>query len=320
MIKNKSNRNAKMLKKSGVSIVAFFTALSATVPAYATIENTAEAVGSYGGNNTTATSNTVEVPVVTDRSLAIVKTVLSGPSATGGSDPAIIDAGDTIIYRYEVTNTGSLTENNIAIADNGPTFNGVAGTPFVPADFTEVTGAGAGTGSAATLGPGQTVVFEATYTLTELDILRAAGVDDGVSNVATAASTAITDPADIATSNTVTTEIPARTGLTIVKTFDLDDTNGSVDDVAEVNEVITYTYTVTNTGNVALTNVRVDDEHQGSTLVFPTAPRNEAITTEGPLQASDLGAVDDGEIAVLEAGAVATFTFVYTVTQADIDG
>ena len=54
--------------------------------------------------------------------------------------------------------------------------------------FTEVTGVGAGTGDAATLAPNETVVFESTYTLAQLDVLNAAGVTDGVVNVATAVS------------------------------------------------------------------------------------------------------------------------------------
>lgn len=304
------------MKKGSISAIAVLTALSASVPAYATIDNTATAFGTFGAaDDTQSTPDSANVPVVNNRSMTIAKSVFSTPSSNLGADNTIIDAGDTIVYRYTVTNTGALTEDNVSITDVGPTFNTVAGTGTLGA-ITEVTGAGAGTGDAATLAPGETVVFEATYQLSSLDILNAAGVTDGISNVATASSVDIpTSPP----SPPAETEIPARTDITIAKSFVLGEEENA-DGLAEANETITYTYTVENTGNVALTNVRVDDIHEGSLLVFPNSPRNEAITTEGALQPSDLGVADDGVIAILEAGAIATFTYVHTVTQAEVDG
>jgi len=309
--------NIGYMKKGSISAVAVFTALSATVPAYATIDNSAVAFGTFGTNDDTQSApDTATVPVVNGRALTIVKSVFTAPSITLGADNTIIDAGDQIVYRYTITNDGDLTEDNVSVTDVGPTFNGTAGTTANLSAITEVTGAGAGTGDAATLAPGETVVFEATYTLTELDILNAATTPNSVSNIATASSDDIPNSPP---SPPAITNIPPRTGLTIAKSFVLGEEENA-DGLAEADETITYTYTVENTGNVALTNVRVDDTHEGALLVFPNAPRNEAITTEGALQASDLGAADDGVITTLEAGAIATFTYVHTVTQAEVDG
>jgi len=316
MINNNVSPSIGFLKKGSISTVALFTALSATTPAYATIDNSAIAIGTFGGvDDTQSTPDTANVPVVSDRALTVAKSVFTVPAvASGGPDDTIIDAGDTIVYRYTVTNTGSLTEDNVGITDVGPTFNTVAGTGAL-GTIAEVTGAGAGTGDAATLAPGETVVFEATYTLSALDILNAAGVTDGVSNIATASSDDIPNSPP---SLPAETEIPARTGITIAKVAVLND-EINADTFAEADETITYTYTVENTGNVALTNVRVEDTHETVLLVFPNAPRAEAITTEGLLQVSDLGTADDGVITRLEAGAIATFTYVHTVTQAEVD-
>lgn len=302
------------LKHGGVSALALLTALSSVSPAFAAIDNTAVAVGTFAASDdTTSAPDTASVPVLLNRNLSVVKTVFTAPSTVAGTDPANTDAGDTIVYRYTITNNGSVTENNVTPIDVGPTFNGETAVNSL-STFTEVTGVG--TGDAATLAPGETVVFEADYTFAALDILNAAGVTDGVSNVATASSDDVPgsppSPPALAT-------IPAVPALDIVKVAVLNDETVA-DGFAEAGETITYTYTVTNTGNVALTNVGIQDTHEGVLLTGANLPAGEVITTEGLLGPSDVGVANDGVIDTLEAGAVATFTITLTVTQAEVDG
>ena len=71
-----------------------------------------------------------------------------------------------------------------------------------------------------------------------------------------------------------------------------------VERLAEVGETITYSFSVTNTGNVTLTNVNVSDAHSGT---------------------GSLSAITPASIASLAVGASQTFTATYVVTQADID-
>jgi len=314
--KREKNMNTKIigLKRLSVSTLAILTALGATTPAWSTIDNTAVATGVFNGVTTTSDPDTASVPVLSNRELSIVKTVFTEPSITAGADAGITDAGDTIVYRYTITNDGSTTENNVLPVDVGPTFNGVAGANTLSA-FTEVTGVGAGTGDAATLAPNETVVFESTYTLAELDVLNAAGVTDGVVNVATAVSD---EAPESPPSPPAITDIPAIPNLEIVKVAVLNDETVD-DDLAEAGETITYTYTVTNTGNVPLTNVGIQDTHEGVLLTGADLPTGETITTEGPLGASDVGIANDGVIDTLQAGAVATFTVTLTVTQDEVD-
>jgi len=66
-------------------------------------------------------------------------------------------------------------------------------------------------------------------------------------------------------------------------------------------QTITYTYTVTNTGNVGLTNVMLDDQHTSATG-----------TTGMSIMPSDT-------ITTLAADAIVTLTATYVVTQEDID-
>jgi uncharacterized repeat protein (TIGR01451 family) len=303
------------LKGLGISSLALLTAVGAVTPTYSAIDNSAVAVGTFNAaDDTTSAPDTASVPVLQNRDLSIAKSVFTAPSTALGGDAANTDAGDEIVYRYTITNNGSVTENNVAPNDPGPTFNGANGAGSLSA-FTEVTGAGAGTGDAATLAPGETVVFEATYTLAQLDVLNAAGVTDGVSNVATATSDDIPNSPP---SPPALTEIPAVPALDIVKVAVLND-EINADNLAEAGETITYTYTVTNSGNVALTNVGIQDTHEGTLLTGANLPAGEAITTEGPLGPSDIGVSDDGVIDTLEAGATATFTVTLTVTQDEVD-
>lgn len=303
------------LKNASVSALALATALGAVTPVYAAIDNTAVAVGTYSAaDDTTSAPDTASVPVLINRDLSVIKTVFAAPTTAAGSDVSNTDAGDTIVYRYTITNNGSTTETNVLPIDVGPTFDGEAAVNTLSA-FTEVTGVGAGTGDAATLAPGETVVFEADYTFATLDILNAAGVSDGVSNVASATSddvpTSPPSPPALAT-------IPGVPNLEIIKVAVLND-EITADSFAEAGETITYTYTVTNTGNVALTNVGIQDTHEGVLLTGVNLPVGETVTTEGPAGPSDIGVANDGVIDTLEAGAVATFTITLTVTQDEVD-
>lgn len=285
--------------KTGIGALVAISLFGMGQPALADITNSAVAIGTYGGSPTSSEPDTAAVPVIgLSPDLTIVKTITTAPDGNSG-------AGDLMVYQYVVTNDGNQTLTNVAPVDNGPTFDGNAGTGSM-GDFSVTVG------SAASLAPGASVTFTASYSLSALDVYRAAGVADGVSNSATSTSTEHTD----GDGNTVVASIPARPSLSIAKTAVLNDENVA-DNLAAVGETITYTYTVTNNGNVALTNVGIQDTHEGALLA--RAPAGETVVTEGPVRASAIGTADDGIIDQLEAGAVATFTYVHTVTQAEID-
>lgn len=292
-----------------VALLAMITAIGLAAPAYADIDNSAVAVGTYStADDTSSTPDTAAVPVIpAARDLSIVKTVVSGPTTALGSNATATDAGDQITYQYVVTNDGTVTETNVTPVEDpaSPSFNGNTGTGSF-GGFTVTSG------SAASLAPGASVTFENVYTFSALDVYRAAGVTNGVVNTATASSDDHTDT----DADTTQATISADPSLTIAKVAVLND-EVVADGLAEATETITYTYTVTNNGNVALTNVGIQDTHEGA-LVAP-APANETITVEGPVQPSDIGVANDGVIDTLEAGATATFTYVHTVTQTEVD-
>ena len=149
--------------------------LIATQPGYATIDNTATANGTpSSGTLTPATSNTVQIPVtVGNASLSIAKSVFAAATTGTGTDTTITDGGDTITYQYIITNNGNITLTSVVPVDPKPKFGptqiigtGSFGTPTI-------------TVGTATLAPGQSVTYQMVYTLSQLDVDRAAGLPSG---------------------------------------------------------------------------------------------------------------------------------------------
>jgi large repetitive protein len=81
---------------------------------------------------------------------------------------------------------------------------------------------------------------------------------------------------------------------------------------------VTYTYTVRNSGNTVLTNISLNDLHNGNGAA--PVPGNEVLTTDAGTQndSSDT-APNDGLWATLAPGDVITMTSTYTITQTDVD-
>ena len=289
--------------------------MAQVVPVYATIDNTANAVGTYNGVTTNYGASSQSVPVAPAApSMTIVKTA-AAPTIAGGTDALHTDAGDTIAYTYVVKNTGTVTMNSVAPTDPGPTFGGTAATGTLSA-FTP---------ASVTLAPGATQSFSSTYTLTQLDVLHGAGIANGVVNTAGAGGTYGIVPVayNIPTlgKSTAKTAIIAFPQLDMTKTFVLAKAGGnSVVGKAELGDTVTYTYVSCNKGNVSMANVSVFDTHAGVTVPAGTIA-NETLTTNGPLgaAASTDATANNGTWDSLAAGACVTFTWAHIVTQAEVD-
>ncbi|MCR4269416.1 beta strand repeat-containing protein, partial [Nitratireductor sp. ZSWI3] len=106
---------------------------------------------------------------------------LEKAGAFQGTAGQLAEAGDTILYTFTVVNDGNVPASEVKPVDAGPRFDGKAGTGslsgFAPAS--------------ASLEPGQSQVFTATYTLSEQDIANAQGVEDGITNTAIAEGTGL---------------------------------------------------------------------------------------------------------------------------------
>ncbi|MBQ6481419.1 MAG: DUF11 domain-containing protein, partial [Anaerolineaceae bacterium] len=172
-----------------------------------------------------------------------------------------IRVGEEIRYTVKVENTGNLTITDINVTDT-------LVSPQVPLNEEPFT-----------LKPGESQEFTYVYTATQAD------VDNG--NVYNKAIAVGKDPNndDITGEDDVTVPtIDAEAAIDVVKKADK--TEG-----AEAGDVITYTVTVKNTGNVTLHDVELSD-----TLVKQNIP----LFTLAP---------DETQ----------TFEYTYTVSQADVD-
>src|SRR5690606_18262547 len=186
-------------------------------------------VSDFSDNGNDADGNTeddtTDTTIVLNPAIALVKTASIG--GTGA-------LGDDVTYTFTVTNTGNVTLTGIVIDD-------------------ALTGSVGLTANPSTLAPGETGTATASYTIAQLDL------DAGnISNTATVTGTApnsgtVTDTSGTALDNDDSTDTPItqNPAIALVKTASIGGTGALGDD-------ITYTFTVTNTGDVTLTGVVID--------------------------------------------------------------
>src|SRR5262249_38742689 len=117
-----------------------------------------------------------------------------------------------------------------------------------------------GNASIKDLAVGQSLTFSATYAITQADI------DAGsITNQAEATGKPpigapvkdLSDESDPLDDDPTVTNIPQTPHIALIKTGSL---NVGSDGIATVGDVITYTYTVTNTGNVTLFDIAVAEK------------------------------------------------------------
>ena len=252
---------------------------------HGSIADTATAAGSPpSGGTVTATSDLVTVDVTQSSSLSIAKTA---------SPTTVTEAGQTVTYTFTVVNTGNQTLTDVDVTDV-PTPPAGGATPDCQ---TRANPSGSCSGTSTSLLPGETAVFTATYTVTQADVDHGSIVDSATTQGTTPTGGTVTE-----TSNTVTVIVTQSPSLNVVKTADTTIRTAP-------GQIVTYTFTVTNTGNVTLSGVGVTD--------LPTPPAG-GVTPTCQSLTKPSGSCS-GATTTLVPGQVATFTGDYTVTQTDID-
>jgi uncharacterized repeat protein (TIGR01451 family) len=167
-------------------------------------------------------------------------------SLTKTADPSTYSTvGQLISYSYVIKNTGNVD---------------LTGPFSVTDDKTSVSCEQPADG---TLSPGETTNCSASYSITQADL------DAGsVTNTASASGGGVTSPEATAT---VTSSAP-NPSLSLNKEGILDMAVVAPSDQANVGDVINYTLTATNDGNVNLTNVMITDPLLGTLSCTPPQP------------------------------------------------
>jgi uncharacterized repeat protein (TIGR01451 family) len=280
------------------------------------VVNTARSRGTItGGAIATSSPTTASTSITTVAGVSVTKTA-APPTVAAGSNATFTDAGDTITFTYVVRNVGSVALTNAFPSDVGPKFNGINGTNTLGA-FSPAT--------PVSLAVGASQTFTAVYVLSQTDVANSVGLVNGVTNTAAATARSPSSTLITAPNSSATTSVTAAPAMSIEKTFVLTDTVGLTPVRADLNETVTYTYTVTNTGNVPINNVSISDLHGTPGVVVPLGAggiATETLTVAGPYGAGastpDVTA-NNGVWSKLAPGATVTFTYTHTVTQAEID-
>lgn len=230
---------------AGASVTVSFSVEVVSLPSPQQITNQATATFTYtpaDGRLLTgsAQSNIVTLPVSAPN-VAVVKSTSSTAAALG----------DTITYTVNITNTGIETVNNIVVTDptpNGTTFVPgsvtVNGTPFLSAN--PISGISIGS-----LAAGATDVVSYSYTVTSVP------AGSTISNVATVTYTSgVFSGSSLSNSLSVPFFQPV---ISLAK-------SGSTAN-ATVGDTISYTLTVTNTGNYGANLTFTDNVPAGTSFV-----------------------------------------------------
>ncbi|MGW5353620.1 DUF7507 domain-containing protein [Streptomyces sp. NPDC004031] len=220
-------------------------------------------------------SDGTEVTSPPDDATVIVASELALRLEKSADDSRVYRAGDEVTYHYTVTNTGNATLTGVGVTDD-----------LVPDVTCEAT----------TLAPGDSTTCTGTYTVTAADAARGRVVNVAAAHGRSGGREVVSEP------DSVTLRTAAETGLLLAK---------SVDDsrTYQVGDEVTYTYTVTNTGDTELTGVGVTDDRVTDVTCEATtlAPGN-STTCTGTYTVTDedaaCGSVTNTAVATAENGTV----------------
>lgn len=203
---------------------------------------------------------------------------------------------ESILYTFTVTNTGDMALHEVVVEDNE--LLGLLDIPG-PTEDSDV-------GNDLILSVGETWTYQALYAITQADIDMGVVINQASVDALTAETNVLVEDdshdTDLFADGLTRTPVPndactdGSPSLGLVKTGELMDVNGD-----ECVESILYRFELTNTGDIALDEINLEDELLGGEV-------------PGPTEGSDVG--EDG---VLSLGETWTYEALYAITQFDID-
>lgn len=215
-------------------------------------------------------------PTVIQPGIAVLKQVTGITNSNGNG---MVDAGDTIQYRFTVRNTGNIPVSNVTLQDTLPGVT-VVGGPIAQMDA----------------GDTDTTTFTASYVIQPADVTAGQVANRAIVR-ATASNGAnlsdFSDESDFADDDPTVTYIANAPSISLIKTVSsITDVNSN--GLNDEGDIINYVFTVINTGNVALTNVTLTDPN--------------ATVTGGPIPTLLIAATNSG-----------TFSGQHVITAAEVN-
>ncbi|KKC39276.1 hypothetical protein WH87_03355 [Devosia epidermidihirudinis] len=236
------------------------------------VDNTATAEGypTAGPTNVPVTdTDQVTSPLVRAPQIRLVKTILDAPAGAAR-------AGDVVTYGFAIHNTGNVVLNSVVLREllvGSVIVNPTGWTgPMLPGDINDD-------------------AITATYVLTQADIDRGyvenSAEVEGIGLGPTGAPTTVKDISGTAVGNDTVTRLPitAEPELQIVKSI----VEKSLSTPPMPGDTIDYQFVVTNTGNLTMRNVRINDPLLSATsltLIAVLEPGEANAVTFGPVRYS----------------------------------
>ncbi|MHA7832510.1 MAG: gliding motility-associated C-terminal domain-containing protein [Flagellimonas sp.] len=262
------------------------------------VDNQATVTADVQGQGTTVEDDSDDDSILENDLTVVSLAICANPDIAMIKEGSQYDADadgciDSILYTFTVTNTGDVDLVEILVED--PLFNGEIPGPVNGSD----------NGEDGILSIGETWTYQAIYAITQQDIDNAAIVNQATVTALTLSDVPVSDlsdddslleddPTRTAVPDDACTEGSASIGL-IKEGIVVDiDGNGCMDNIL-------YTFTLTNTGDVDIDEITLEDE-----LLEGEVP--------GPVNGSD-----DGDDGILSVGETWTYEALYEITQQDID-
>ncbi|MBE7118932.1 DUF11 domain-containing protein [Bacillus cereus] len=250
-----------------------------TIPASNVVSNGSSASYQY-------TVNPSQSPVTKNISSNLVSTQINNAnlSLTKSTNKQFATIGDTINYTILISNSGNAPANNVQLTDPLPN-----GTILTPGTVT-LNGVLQNVDSLVSL-PIGTIPGGATFTLSfQVTVINITAQNPIINNAFASyiytVNPSLPPTSKTANSNSVTSTIRLA-NLHAIKSVDKT--------FAEVGDVLTYTFAVTNDGNVAANNVLLSDSIANGTSFVPNSVMINGVTQPGVTPASiNIGSINAG--------------------------
>lgn len=186
-----------------------------------------------------------------DPGIAVIKIAVFNDE----NDDGCSNIGETLTYTFRVTNQGNTGLQNVVL--NDPLLGGTVALESGDSNNNTI------------LDVGEVWIYTVDYTITQIDIDAGSITNQATVTAQSSLGTSVSDLSDdnsILEDDDTVTLLCQRAAIALIKEGVFNDVNGN--SCSDVGETITYTFTVTNQGNVSIGTVVLNDPLLGGSVAF----------------------------------------------------